>query len=391
MAKDKPNEWSSTFAEIGNRLTLHYKQDSQNIVKGDTNDILLADPTVRADSFHFHIRFAQNFAKALSSGQFDELNKLCDAQGRLMARYGYSLADVVRRSASCIESMVQVALEEVENDPNYTANPRFFHAFINQLNHLQSQLIVAIIAGYTEQQESGVVWPFVMPNEPAPNYKLDIDTVLNQINAITGEYTVARYRSGATIFHDAEPQRSRFYFIREGTIQLQEFLADGRALTLTILGKGDVFARFVNTIPGNYFRDFQAEAMRDTEMIVIEEAALERAMQRSPVVAASIIRSFSLQLASVHRLIQGLLGRDVSVRLAHLLLKLADQFGSKQANNIILINYSLSHQQLADMMGSNRVTVTRQLSDLQKMGYLEIKRRSITIYNRPALEKLAFA
>jgi CRP/FNR family transcriptional regulator len=391
MAKEKVTEWAGIFAEVGNKLALRFRQDSQNIVKNDTHNILLADPTVRADTFHFHIRFAQFFARAIGSGQFSELNQLCETQGRLMARYGYNLSDVVRRSADCLESMVQVALEELENEPAYISNPRLFHAFVNQLNHLQSQLIVAIIAGYTEQQETGMVWPFILPNEPNPKYKVDIDTVLHQINSITNEYTMVRYRAGATIFHDAEPQRTRFYFIREGTVQLQEFLADGRALTLTILGRGDVFARFTPTIPNNYFRDYQAEAMRDTEMIVIEEAALERAMQRSPVVASSIIRSFSMQLASVHRLIQGLLGRDVSVRLAYLLIKLADQFGVTNPDQSIQINYSLSHQQLADMMGSNRVTVTRQLSELQKLGYLEIKRRSIAIYNLPALEKLAFS
>jgi CRP/FNR family transcriptional regulator, cyclic AMP receptor protein len=391
MAKEKTSEWSNAIAEIGNRLVLRFKQDSQNLVKNETNDVLLKDPTVRADSFHFHIRLTQCFAKALATGQLEELNKLCDAQGRLMARYGYNLSEVVRRSATCIEAMVQVALEEIEKDDHYLVNPRFFHACVNQLNHMQSQLSVAIIAGYTEQQETGMVWPFVLPENAKINAKPNINLILSQINAITSEYTLARFRAGTTIFHDAEPQRTRFYFVREGTVQLQEFLADGRALTLTILGKGDVFARFTRNEPGHYFREFQAETMRDSEIIVIEEGALERAMHRSPLVATAIIRSFSVQLASVHRLIQGLLGRDVSVRLAHLLLKLTDQFGISQPDKSILINYSLSHQQIADMMGSNRVTITRQLSELQKLGILEIRRRSITVYNRSALEKLAFS
>lgn len=216
------------------------------------------------------------------------------------------------------------------------------------------------------------------------------DFAFEQLTSITGEYSVIRYRAGSPIFSDSHAlHRSRFYFIRSGTVQIQEYLSDGRALTLTILGRGDVFARFAGangTSQGGYFRDFQAETMRDTELVWVEEAALQRALERHPVVAASIIKSFSTQLACVQQLIQGLLGRDVSARLAHLLIKLADEFGVPQPDGGLFIDYPLSHQRLADMMGSNRVTVTRQLSELQKAGALEIQRRSITLYNRRQLQ-----
>lgn len=342
---------------------------------------------------NFHYKLLNMLGSALVSGNYTDIVRLVEDEGRALANRHIPFESVVQNISACMSRWVTMILDEAEQETGLQLNHRAFQSLVRRLNQLQSRLMIASVSGYNDQVESGEIWLHQSRNNGAShlvNSKQDLaDYFFEQLTSITGEYSISRYRAGVPIFNDSHDfQRSRFYFIRSGTVQIQEYLSDGRALTLTILGRGDVFARFTTNVGNNsrYFRDFQVETMRECEVVWVEETALQRAMERSPAVATSIIKSFSTQLANVQQLIQGLLGRDVSARLAHLLLKLADEFGTNQGNNTILIDYPLSHQRLADMMGSNRVTVTRQLSELQKQGILEIQRRSITIYNRRLLE-----
>ncbi|NWJ45230.1 MAG: Crp/Fnr family transcriptional regulator [Chloroflexi bacterium] len=344
---------------------------------------------------NYHFKLWNLLGNALATGNFSEVAHLVEEEGRALANRRAPLQAVMDNTSACLSHWVSMILNEAEKDGANIAQPRAFQALVRRLNQLQSRLLIAMVSGFNEQIESGDVW-LHRPSEHRsikellPSHQNLSDSFSDQLASITGEYSISRYRAGVPIFSDNhDVQRSRFYFIRFGTVQIQEYLPDGRALTLTILGKGDVFARFAggsSSSQTNYFKDFQAETMRESELVWVDETALLRAMERSPVVAAGIIKSFSTQLASVQQLIQGLLGRDVSVRLAHLLLKLADEFGVQKQAGSIYIDYPLSHQRLADMMGSNRVTVTRQLSELQKQGILEIQRRSITLFNRKLLE-----
>ena len=60
--------------------------------------------------------------------------------------------------------------------------------------------------------------------------------------------------------------------------------------------------------------------------------------------------------------------RDTAVRLATTLLALSARFGSPTADGMTAIALPLTHQSLANMIGSNRVTVTRKLLELQEKG-----------------------
>jgi CRP/FNR family transcriptional regulator len=78
----------------------------------------------------------------------------------------------------------------------------------------------------------------------------------------------------------------------------------------------------------------------------------------------------------------------VGLRLVSLLLKLAVEFGVTQSKDEIKIEFDLTHQTLADMIGSNRVTVTRKLSLLQQKKLIKIERGAICLLDREALKEM---
>jgi len=193
-----------------------------------------------------------------------------------------------------------------------------------------------------------------------------------------------RYNEGQLIFQPGD-NPANLYFVMTGRVRLYELLPDGRAIALSILSVNDVFAS-LNRQNG-YFQNIYAESMKDSIIACIRESSLEALMEETPLLASRIIYSFSQQLSQSQLLIEGLLGRDVGLRLTNILLKLATEFGVNQPGGNVMIDLGLTHQELADMIGSNRVTVTRKLTELQDKKLIKVENRNIILTNRPALER----
>jgi len=84
------------------------------------------------------------------------------------------------------------------------------------------------------------------------------------------------------------------------------------------------------------------------------------------------------------------MNNSINLRLYRTLLELGREFGRKPAAaNSVIIEMPLTHQRLADMIGSNRVTVTRKLLELQKRGVIAARGSgSIEILDLDALNRL---
>ncbi len=351
---------------------------------------IFVHPELKPDPNDFHLRLWSQLTYAMSTGNEQPLLDFLRHEGRILAEQRVPLTQLVERSGGCIHGLLESALIECEANPELSLNPKALHQFLSRFNRMSSHLNVALVQGYTEHQDSTSFAP--MPGRPKlrSEHKAETFELFNQLTSVVGpgQFSVNRYRANNFLFSGSEARHNCFYFIREGTVQLQEFLSDGRAVVLAILGRGDVFARTTHESSAGYFRDFQAMALRDTEVVLLDEEALRQAMEKAPHVAVSIIKSFSGQLAEIQQVIEGLLSRDITARLIHILLQLAAEFGSTNGDGI-LIDFPLTHQQLADMLGSNRVTITRRLGDLQKQGLLEVNKHAITLYDIKRLEQVA--
>ena len=100
-----------------------------------------------------------------------------------------------------------------------------------------------------------------------------------------------------------------------------------------------------------------------------------------------IFLQISLQTTNIQHIIQNMLN---NLRLYRTLLELAREFGrSPDGRKSVVIDMPLTHQRLADMIGSNRVTVTRKLLELQKRGVIAARGNgSIEILDLDALNRL---
>ncbi|MGH2562041.1 MAG: Crp/Fnr family transcriptional regulator [Thermomicrobiales bacterium] len=157
-----------------------------------------------------------------------------------------------------------------------------------------------------------------------------------------------------------------FYVVRGGCVRLYKTLPDGRSINLGLLGPNTIFTQEDRT--DGLATGLTAEALVDTTVSVIEQDDLAAMIGQSPELAAALVEGMTRRLTSLQTLVEQILARDVTVRLATMLLTLAERFGRPMPDGLHKIALPVPHQLLANMIGSNRVTVTRKLSELRAAG-----------------------
>lgn len=175
--------------------------------------------------------------------------------------------------------------------------------------------------------------------------------------------TTVSYRGGDEIFAPGGGA-DNVYRVASGYVRLYKVLADGRSINLAMLGPGEYFAQDLDE--DGYTSGVIAEAMSDTVVELIDRVNFDEQIVNNPHLAQEMIDSQARQLGALHMLVEHLLARDTGVRLATTLLQLADGFGTERSDGRVTIGLPITHQSLANMIGSNRVTVTRKLLELQQ-------------------------
>jgi CRP-like cAMP-binding protein len=189
------------------------------------------------------------------------------------------------------------------------------------------------------------------------------------------------YLRGQSIFGPNEG-RGVVYIVRAGCVRLFKTLANGRSISLGLYGPDTVFAQ--EECDNGLATGVTAEALVDTSISALERSALSAYLAESPELASTIIDGLMRHQANLHQIVELVLARDVTVRLAAVLLDLGNRFGSPMTDGFTKIALPVPHQLLANMIGSNRVTVTRKLAEMREMGMVGSLRRPM-IAIQPAL------
>lgn len=169
------------------------------------------------------------------------------------------------------------------------------------------------------------------------------------------------------------------YIVRAGCVRLFKTLPDGRSINLAMLGPNTIFTQedgFDGLATGT-----TAEALVDSTLSVVESDDLTDLIADSPELAAAVVAGMTRRLTELQTLVEHLLVRDTSVRLATTLLSLVARFGRPTADGMVAIALPLTHQSLANMIGSNRVTVTRKLLEFQEQGLIRSLGRNAMAVN----------
>ncbi|SNR83027.1 Crp/Fnr family transcriptional regulator [Puniceibacterium sediminis] len=174
------------------------------------------------------------------------------------------------------------------------------------------------------------------------------------------------------------------WIVESGRIRTFYAGPSGREITLAywspghFVGGPEVFGR------GRHV--WSADALEETELLFLSGGSIRTLVREVPDVAISIIEGLIAKAKCYSALLQMLGTRSVFERLRQLLVILADTHG-RHENGDIIIDRSITYEQVASMVGATRQWVTQSLDKLQTEGVLNVSRKEIIIHHLERLEE----
>ncbi len=189
------------------------------------------------------------------------------------------------------------------------------------------------------------------------------------------------FRARDTIFAPGDPD-GQLYFLLEGVVRLYKIHGEYKEATVALLKDGGVFGEL--SLEEGPWQSVFAEALTDVRVVGVRKSILAELIKRRPEFAAKLLISFSERLKQSDEVIDSLLDREVSARLATLLSNLGARFGEANGSSTV-IDVRLTHQDLANMIFSTREAVSKVMGEFQRDGVIETRNRRIIV--NPQLKK----
>jgi global nitrogen regulator NtcA len=191
---------------------------------------------------------------------------------------------------------------------------------------------------------------------------------------------VEMFEQGETIFFPGEPAQ-RVYFILEGVVKLSSIYESGEETTVALLSENRLFG-VLSLLTGHHYaeRFYHAVALTPVQLLSAPIAQLEQGLKHNPELSVLMLQELAFRILHTQKMIETLAYGDMSCRLFNFLVILCQDFGFSSAEGMT-IELKLSHQAMADAIGTTRVSVTRLLSDLQQEKRITICKKRITVHN----------
>ena len=196
--------------------------------------------------------------------------------------------------------------------------------------------------------------------------------------------TSATYPKGATLFVQGQAARGVF-ILCTGHVKLSTSSADGKTLILKVSEPGDILG-LPSTISGNPY-EASGDVLESCQANFVSRVDFLAFLKEHGEAAVRVAQELSAKYqAALNELKNIGLSHSASEKLARFLLDwAARQTNGKDSGKLTL---SLTHEEIAQMIGASRETVTRIFADFKRKKILEVKGSSITIKNKSGLQHM---
>jgi CRP/FNR family transcriptional regulator, cyclic AMP receptor protein len=205
-------------------------------------------------------------------------------------------------------------------------------------------------------------------------------TALQAFNKI--KYT-ASYPQNSVLFVEGQMPRG-IYMLCKGRVKMSATSADGKTLILKIARPGEVLGLHA-TVSGSPY-EITAETGQPCQLNFVKREDFLRFLGQHSDACLQAAQHLSKDCQSAYQQIRSLgLSQSAPERLARLLLEWS--IGSNDKDNVKM-KLSLTHDEISQIIGTSRETVTRVLADFRKKHFAVLKGSTLTIENKPALERM---
>lgn len=190
------------------------------------------------------------------------------------------------------------------------------------------------------------------------------------------------YPKGSRLFIEGQPSEGIFMLCR-GRVKLTMHSPNGKALILRIAVPGEVLG--LSASISDSLNETTAEVIESCQVSFVRKSEFYRFLEQNADAGMNAIRQLSLQYKTAYTQIRSLgLSTCVADKLAALILGWS--LGAPSNNGGVHVKVSFSHEEIAEMIGTSRETVTRLLKDFRERDLITIKGSDLYIRDKHKLE-----
>jgi CRP-like cAMP-binding protein len=205
------------------------------------------------------------------------------------------------------------------------------------------------------------------------------------LDDILAQAAPLRLPKGEAAFRQGEPAE-KFFLLLHGRLRVTRVNPQGQQMVVRFIAPGDMFgvamAIQVEAYPGT------ATAAVDSLALAWPNGVWNDLLARHPGLAVKTMQSLGARLQDSQKRLLDLSTQQVEQRIAGAVLQLARQAG-RQTDDGLLIDFPLSRQDIAEMIGATLHTVSRTLSAWEEMGLVECGRQRVVVRDLDGLRLIA--
>jgi len=218
------------------------------------------------------------------------------------------------------------------------------------------------------------------------NVPIFTDLTDSDLTKIASKMVPRVYDKGQMILLE-ESMGETFFIITQGAVKVTRLSADGREVILAILGESDFFGE-MSLLDGEG-RSANIVANEDAKVLTLSRNDFLDCLESYPKIAIALLEELATRLRKSDQQIESLSLSDSEHRIGITLIRLAGELGTIKQGHVTVKN--LPYQQdIANMAGTSRETVSRTLKLLEDKKLVRRENRNLTIYNYDAFRQ-AFA
>jgi len=203
---------------------------------------------------------------------------------------------------------------------------------------------------------------------------------------LLAECTVSRRLSAREeLFHKGDAS-DECYAIVTGALKASSTSPEGKEMTFSVMGPGEVFGEVAMLCGGR--RTATVQALDASELLVIRRRDLLPLFEREPRIAIASMAALAERLANVSELAEDHRFRNLPARLARKLVALSESYGSPEGDSVV-IELKLSQTELGNMVGATREAVNKQIRAWEKDGVVQHEAGRLQLLDLAQLEALS--
>jgi CRP/FNR family transcriptional regulator len=163
--------------------------------------------------------------------------------------------------------------------------------------------------------------------------------------------------------------------VKSGRVTISDSIDSGAPSITRIVGAGGIFGESCLVGPPNPFET--ATVLDQTRVMQWDRNSIEQLVERQPALGMALVRLFVQRCAELNTRIEALAIHRTPERVMLGLLQLAETLGTQDNGTVRLA--PLTHQTIAEYVGTSREIVTSQMTELRRAGVLQYSRRFIEV------------